>query len=78
MTRLKAKDTFMRLYSDPIITTCLENKPKVDNMFHSLVRVSSNIINVRFNYVLKIMKHKNHGMLKGFFGIFKDDKHLPV
>jgi hypothetical protein len=44
----------------------------------SLARVRRNIIKLSFNYVLKIMKHEIHGTLKGCFGIFKAERHLPV
>jgi hypothetical protein len=47
-------------------------------MILSLVRVSSKIIKVSFDYVLKIMKHEIHGMLKGFSDIFMAERHIPV
>jgi hypothetical protein len=36
------------------------------------------IIKVSFDYVLKIMKHENHGTLKGCSNVFKAERHLSV
>jgi hypothetical protein len=47
-------------------------------MIHTLVRVSSKIIKVGFNYVLDIMKSECHGALEGCFGVFKAKRHFPV
>jgi hypothetical protein len=41
-------------------------------------RVRSQIIEVSFNYVLEIMKGEGHGLLEGFFDIFKEKRHFPV
>jgi hypothetical protein len=68
----------VRVQLDSIVTTSFENKPKVSSMILSLVRVSSNIIKVIFDYVIKIVKSESHGTLKGCSDVCKDEIHFLV
>ena len=47
-------------------------------MIHSLVRVSSEIIEVGFDYMLEILKREGHGSLEGFSSVFKFKRNFPV
>jgi hypothetical protein len=68
----------MRVESDPIVATYFKNQLKVRSMIHSLARVRSKIIEVRFEYVFEIMKRESHGSLEGFSGIFQVKRHFLV
>jgi hypothetical protein len=50
----------------------------VCSVIRSLARVSTNIIKVNFDYVLKIMKSEGHGTLKGFSDVFKVERHFLI
>jgi hypothetical protein len=78
MTRLNAKDAFVRVQPDYIVMTSFKKNPKVGNVILSLARVGSKIIKVSFDYVLKIMKIEIHGMLKGCSSIFKAERNFTV
>jgi hypothetical protein len=47
-------------------------------MIHSLARVSSNIIKVRFDNVFEIMKREIHGSLEGGSSIFQAERNFSV
>jgi hypothetical protein len=47
-------------------------------MIHSLARVSNKIIQVGFDYVLKIVKGECHGTLEGCSSVFKSERHFLV
>jgi hypothetical protein len=68
----------MRVESDFIVATSFKNQLKVHSMIHSLVRVRNKIIEVSFDYVLKIMKSESHGSLEGFSGVFQAERHFSV
>jgi hypothetical protein len=78
MTKLNAKDALVRFQLGSIVTPSFNNKPKVYSVILSLARVSSKIIKVSFDYVLKIVKSEIHGMLKGCSDVFKAERHFSV
>jgi hypothetical protein len=78
MTRPNAKDAIVRVQPDSIVTTSFKNKSKVCSVICFLTRVSSKIVKVSFEYMLKIEKSEGHGMLEGCLGVFKAEKHFPV
>ena len=47
-------------------------------VIHSFVRVSSEIIDICFDYMLEIMKHEVHSSLEGRSIIFKAERHFLV
>ena len=47
-------------------------------VIHFLMRVSIDIIEVRFDNMLEIVKRKGHGALEGCFDVFKAKMHFPI
>jgi hypothetical protein len=47
-------------------------------VIHSLTRVSSDIVEIGFDYMLQIMKCEGHSSLEDFSGILKVERYLPV
>jgi hypothetical protein len=78
MARSNAKYECMRVELDSIVGASFKNQSKVCIMIHSLVRVSSNIIDVSFDYVFEIMKSESHGSLEGCYSIFQAEWHFLV
>jgi hypothetical protein len=47
-------------------------------VIHSIARVSSEIIEVGFDYMLEIVRSEGHGLLEGFSVIFKTEMNFSV
>jgi hypothetical protein len=47
-------------------------------VIHSLVRMSSEIFKVSFDYMLEIMKHEVHGSLEGCSDVFNAERNFSV
>jgi hypothetical protein len=69
MARPNAKDALVRVQTDVIITKYLKYQPKVSRVIYSLMRVSSDIIEVIFDNMFEIVKRKGHGTLEGCFDV---------
>jgi hypothetical protein len=54
----------MRVQIDVVMETSFKNLSKVGRVIHSLVRVCSEIVEIGFEYVLKIMKCEGHSSLE--------------
>jgi hypothetical protein len=47
-------------------------------MIHSITGVSSEIVEIGFDYMLEIVKHGGHSSLEGCFRIIKAKRHFPI
>jgi hypothetical protein len=47
-------------------------------VIHSLTGVSSEIVEIGFDYMLEIVKCEGHSSLEGFSDVLKAERHLPV
>jgi hypothetical protein len=55
-----------------------KQKLKMIRMILSFVRVSSEVIQVRLNYMFEVMERKFHSLLKICFDVFKAERHIPI
>ena len=47
-------------------------------MIHSLMGVSSEIVEISFNYILKIVKCEGHSSLEGYSSVLKSERNFSV